>query len=182
MSRAEYRAVLLTGRPGVGKTTVVRRVARRLAHQRMAGFYTEEIRQAGRRIGFRAVKLTGERSTIAHVDFAGPGRVGRYGVDVGAIDRLAEATLTLEPGIELYLIDEIGKMECMSRRFVGAVGQLLDSRAWILATVARSGAGLIAEVKQRPGVVLREVTHANRYGLAEKIAPWLAERLDEARG
>ncbi len=182
MSRGEYRAVLLTGRPGIGKTTIVRRVVGRLADHRLAGFYTEEIRRAGRRVGFRAVTLAGERATIAHVDYDGPERVGKYGVDVGAIDRLAEATLGLQRGIELYVIDEIGRMECWSRRFVDAVGDLLDARAWILATVARSGPGLIAEVKQRAGMVLREVNQANRESLAEKIAPWLAERLEEARG
>ncbi len=176
------RAVVLTGRPGVGKTTVVRELARRLEAHRLAGFYTEEIRDAGRRLGFRAVTLAGERSIIAHVDFDAAQRVGKYGVDVEAIDRLAETTLGLRPAVDLYLIDEIGKMECLSERFVAAVRRLFEAPAWIVATVARSGPGLIAEVKNRPDVILREVTPVNRGSLARKMAPWLAARLPSIGG
>ncbi len=172
-----YRAVLLTGRPGVGKTTVVREVARRLAGFRLAGFYTAEMRDAGRRVGFEAVTLDGERSVIAHVDLATGARVGRYGVDVAAIDRLAAAALAADPEIELYVIDEIGKMECLSERFVAAVRGLLARRAWVVATVARAGRGLIAEAKARSDAIVREVTLVNRDELAAKIAPWLAARL-----
>lgn len=177
MPAIEYRTVLLTGRPGVGKTTVVRDLARRLAAHRLAGFYTEEIREHGRRVGFRAVTFSGDRATIAHVDFSTAQRVGKYGVDVQAIDQLADTTLGLRPDVELYLIDEIGKMECLSRRFVDAVRRLFDASPWIVTTVARSGSGLIAEVKHRPGVILREVTPVNRNSLAQKMAPWLEERL-----
>ncbi|MCP4201243.1 MAG: hypothetical protein GY769_04840 [bacterium] len=174
-------SVLLTGRPGVGKTTVVRDLARRLAAHRLAGFYTEEIRERGRRVGFRAVTLGGDRSTIAHVDLSGVPGVGKYGVDVPAIDWLADTTLGLLPDVDLYIIDEIGKMECLSRSFVEAVRRLFDTSLWIVATVARSGSGLIAEVKRRPGVILREVTHANRDDLAQKMAPWLEDKLRSPR-
>ena len=177
MPAIEYRAVLLTGRPGVGKTTVVRDLARRLAAHRLAGFYTEEIREHGRRVGFRAVTFSGDRATIAHVDFSTAQRVGKYGVDVQAIDQLADTTLRLRPDVELYLIDEIGKMECLSRCFVDAVRRLFEASPWIVTTVARFGSGLIAEVKHRPGVILREVTPVNRNSLAQKMAPWLEERL-----
>ena len=128
MKQGRYRAILLTGRPGVGKTTVIRELARRLEGRRLAGFYTEEIRSAGRRVGFRAVTLEGARTVISHVDIASRPRVGKYGVDVAAIDALAASILGLRPEIDLYLIDEIGKMECLSERFVGrAVPGLQDA-------------------------------------------------------
>ena len=182
MTAAAYRAVLLTGRPGIGKTTVLRDLLRRLsAHEppryRLAGFTTDEIRESGRRVGFRASTLAGERTVIAHVDFDTTSRVGKYGVDVRAIDRLADSTLGTRPDVDLYLIDEIGKMECMSERFVDAVRGLFDGPSWIVATVARSGPGLIGEVKRRADAILREVTLENRDRLAARMAPWLEERL-----
>jgi len=122
------KALLLTGRPGIGKTTVIRRVAEALRAERIAGFFTEELRSRGERVGFRIVTLDGRRQPMAGVDLRSPHRVGRYGVDVAAIDALAEATLAPEAA-EVFLVDEIGKMECASRTFVDAMRRL-PAREW----------------------------------------------------
>ena len=82
--------LLLTGRPGVGKTTVIRKVADALTRERLGGFYTEEVREHGRRRGFRAVTFDGWTRSIADIDHPGPAKVSRYGVDVVAIDELVE--------------------------------------------------------------------------------------------
>jgi len=163
--------LLLTGLPGVGKTTVIRTVAERLRNRRLGGFYTEEIRVRGERRGFRAVTFDGAASDMARVDFRGPPRVGKYGVDVGAVDAVAASTLT--PGADLYLVDEIGKMECLSATFVAAMRALLGSRVPVVATVARRGAGFIAETKRRTDVELWEVTRGNRDGLPARVLAWL---------
>ncbi len=165
------RRLLLTGRPGVGKTTALRRAARLLEGLPIAGFYTEEIRHpGGGRVGFRGVTFDGLERVIAHVDRPGPPRVGRYGVDVTAVDRLAAAALETGEQGAIHLIDEIGKMECFSQRFVASVRAILDLDAIVVATVALGGGGLIAEVKRRPGSVLCEVTPRNRDALPERIA------------
>ena len=70
--------VLLTGLPGVGKTTLIRELGKRLADYHPAGFYTEEIREEGIRKGFRLESLDGRQLTLAHSDRKGPHRVGRY--------------------------------------------------------------------------------------------------------
>jgi nucleoside-triphosphatase len=168
--------LLLTGPPGVGKTTVIREVARALAGRRLGGFYTEELRLGRSRRGFTAVTFDGWRQDLARVDCRSPARVGRYGVDLAVLEELAERALGLEPAAEAYLVDEIGKMECLSARFVAAMRRLLDAGRPVVATVGERGGGFIAEVKARPGVPLWRVTHGSREALPAQVLAWLSER------
>ncbi|MGH9312682.1 MAG: nucleoside-triphosphatase [Vicinamibacterales bacterium] len=167
--------LLLTGRPGVGKTTVVRRVAEKL-EPRPAGFYTEEVREMGERRGFRAVTFDGEASMIADVDFGGTSRVGRYGVDVAAIDRLADTALQPRRDNTVFIIDEIGRMECLSARFVEAAQTLLDAGRLVVATVGQRGSGFIADVKRRTDAELWDVTRQNRDEIPARVLAWIAAR------
>lgn len=166
--------LLLTGSPGVGKTTVIRRVAERLRGRRLAGFYTEEIREHGARQGFRLTTLDGQEKIMAHVDFAKTLRVGRYGVDVAAIEAVGQASLVLDNEIEVYLVDEIGKMECLSPKFIAAMRTLLSADKAVVATVAEKGVGFIAEVKRRRDVEVWRVTPANRDSLPACVVAWLS--------
>jgi len=170
------KALLLTGRPGIGKTTVIRRVADALKGERIAGFYTEELRLRGERTGFRIVTFEGSSRLMASVDIGAPHRVGKYGVDVSAVDAIAEATLAPR-GAKVFLVDEIGKMECFSIVFVEATRRLLATNRLIVASVAVKGGGLIEEVKRLPGVVLREVTARNRDRLPSEVIQWVNEQL-----
>jgi nucleoside-triphosphatase len=174
----EYKphVLLITGAPGIGKTTVIRRAASGLRDKGLRGFYTEEIREKGERRGFRLVSFDGTAHTIAHVDFPKTHRVGKYGVDVQMLDSAA-ALLRPDPDARVYFVDEIGKMECFSERFVAAMRALLSGKAPIVATVGARGSGFIAEVKRRPECELWEVTHGNRDELPTRIVAWLAERI-----
>ena len=163
--------ILLTGRPGCGKTTVIRRVIERLYGRRLAGFYTQEIRQDGRRVGFEVVGLGGGSAPLAHVDFRSNKRVGRYGVELGGFEDLVQKELGKpSQDVYLYVIDEFGKMECFSEVVVAAASTVLDSPVPVLATIAIKGGGFIAQVKARPDVELLTVTMENREGLPEGIA------------
>ncbi len=163
------RHVLLTGVPGVGKTTVIRGLAQALAHWNPSGFYTEEIRARGNRKGFRFVSLDGRDFVLAHVDFPGPARVGRYGVDVAGFQRLVEQLALLDSPTALIVIDEIGKMECQLPRFRDLVVELLDSPKIVLATIALKGDAFMQQIKQRPDVRLMTVTPQNRDSLTESL-------------
>jgi nucleoside-triphosphatase len=165
--------LLITGLPGVGKTTVIRKIISSLEGWQLAGFYTEEIRVAGERQGFRAVSLDGSERVVAHLDFRGPHRVGKYGVDVSAIDQLAASTLAFMSAIDCYVIDEIGRMECLSPRFVLAMRTLLNSRALVIAAIAQRGAGFIAEAKQTKDADLWEVVRSNRDDLPQRAVAWV---------
>jgi nucleoside-triphosphatase len=163
--------ILLTGLPGCGKTTVVQRVIQRLAGVRLAGFYTREMRESGRRIGFQAVGLHGEAALLAHVKSHSPARVGKYGVDVDEFERLVTAELSLPAEhVDLFVIDEIGKMECLSQKFVDKVMRILRGDIPLLATIALKGGEFIGEVKRRPNVELLTATRANREELPADVA------------
>jgi nucleoside-triphosphatase len=166
--------ILLEGRPGVGKTTVVGRLAELVPGRAVVGFTTEEIRQAGARVGFTLETTSGDRAVLAHVDFPRPPKVGRYGVDLGVIDRLALPALRAAcadplPG-QLVLIDELVRMELASASFREAVQSVFASAVDVIATVQAHSDPFTDALKRRPGIELVVVTHANRDTLPAALA------------
>jgi nucleoside-triphosphatase len=164
---------LLTGAPGVGKTTLVRKTVEALVGLRARGFTTEEIRDGGQRKGFRLETLDGDRATLAHVDIRSRCNVGRYGVDVDTMDRVAVGTLKFDSSIDVFVIDEIGKMECFSSKFVKTVETLLDSGARIIATVPLKGSDFVRKIKQHPQAELLEITKENRANMLARVIAWV---------
>ncbi len=173
MTAESKQILLLTGVPGVGKTTVIRRVAQSLAPRRLRGFFTKEIRARGIRQGFRLTTFDGQEIVMAHVDLPKRYRVGRYGVDVAAIDKMVEKALRLGEVPDVYLVDEIGKMECLSANFVAALREILETNKPLIASVAQKGTGLIDEIKRRRDSELWQVTQTNRERLPEQVIAWL---------
>ena len=86
------QTLILTGRPGIGKTTIIKAVIARLG-DRAGGFYTEEILGPGGRKGFRLFTLDGQSAVIAHIDFKSRSQVGRYNVKVETIDQLGAGAI-----------------------------------------------------------------------------------------
>lgn len=170
----DTKALLLTGAPGIGKTTIVTKVAAALPGRRVRGFVTGEIRRAGRRVGFELSTFSGHKRVLAHVGIDSLHRVGHYAVDVAGIDEICEEALALHEDTDLYLVDEVGKMECFSAKFRAAMCRLLDSGLPLVATVALRGSGFIAEVKNRPDVELWTATKETRDELPDRIVQWIA--------
>lgn len=169
--------LLLTGRPGVGKTTLVRRVLEELGDIPATGFYTVEIRTGGRRLGFRIVTLDGREAILAHVETRSKHRVSRYGVDVAAFERVALPSMAPDLPTCLLVIDEIGKMECYSQAFRETIVCALDADTPVLATVALRGDRFIEGLKAREDVELVEITPANRDNLVKQLAAALKGKL-----
>ena len=165
--------LLITGPPGIGKTTVLERVVACLPPAAATGFVTRELRARGVRQGFVIETLDGRSALLAGVRFDTGPRVGRYRVRIAALDAVAVPALAARPGVQLVVVDEIGKMESLSPRFAAAVRAALDSPVPVLGTIGRSGGGLIAEVRRRPDVTLVDVTLENRDALPAKIAGML---------
>ena len=97
--------ILITGTPGIGKTTLVKKIAAKLQPLHPVGFYTGEIREGGERKGFSLTALDGRESILSHVDIISPHRVGKYGVDVAGFDEFLDSFNFSNPENLIAVID-----------------------------------------------------------------------------
>jgi len=161
--------ILITGPPGIGKTTLIKKISHDLQYLNPAGFFTEEIRVGGIRKGFSLVSLDGRRATLSHTDIASQDRVGKYGVDVAAFEDFLDHIAFFKPDVGLIIIDEIGKMECISDKFNRFIKMVLEQERPVVAAISRKGEGIIEEIKRRADVELFLMTQNNRDSLLPKI-------------
>ena len=169
------RTLLLTGRPGVGKTTVIQQVAAVLG-SRAGGFYTEEISGPGGRKGFQLVTLDGREAVMAHVDIRTRHRVGRYGVDVATLDSVGVAAIRKAIDSRdaiAVVVDEIGKMEMFSGEFRGVVLKAMSSSKIVVATVMQKNHDWVSALKAMPQVTVWEITEANRDAMPGRVIQWI---------
>lgn len=161
--------ILITGLPGVGKTTLIKKLCEELKSFHPVGFYTTEIREEGSRKGFELISLDGRRGILSHTDIKSPYRVGKYRVDIKGFEDFLDTILFLDTTTSLIIIDEIGKMECFSDKFRRLLKETLDSKKFVIATIALKGGGLIAEIKRRLDIKVFEITQSNRDNLLLEI-------------
>ena len=161
--------LLITGLPGVGKTTLIKKLSEALKDFHPVGFYTEEIREEEKRKGFKLISLEGKRGLLSHKEIRSPYKVGQYNVDIKGFEEFLDSISFFNPLTRLIIIDEIGKMECLSDEFKRLLKEILDSGKWVIATIALKGSGLIAEVKGREDVQLFEINKKNRDSLFSEI-------------
>jgi nucleoside-triphosphatase len=167
------KKVLLTGQPGCGKTTLVKRVVAKLTLP-ADGFYTEEIRKRGERLGFKIVTLKGEDAVLARVDFKTQQRVGKYGLDLSGLETVGiEALRRAVRARGLVVIDEIGPMELRSAIFRDVVTETFDSGTPILATVTERSFPFTDAIKKRRDVTVIEVRRNNREKLVSELSQHL---------
>lgn len=161
--------ILITGIPGSGKTTLIKKISEELKDYHPVGFFTTEIREEGIRKGFELVSLEGRKGILSRVEIKSPYRVGKYRVDVRGFEDFLDSILFLATETNLVIIDEIGKMECLSDKFKNLVRQIFDSDKMLIATIAIKSEGFIGSLKSRGDVKLFELTHGNRDTLLSEI-------------
>lgn len=154
--------ILITGQPGVGKTTLIKKLSDELKDLNPIGFYTTEIRKGGIRKGFELISLSGRKGILSNIDIKSPYRVSKYGVDIKSFEDFLESISFLDLGTNLIIIDEIGKMECFSDKFKKLIRKILNSDKLLIASISLKGGGLIAEIKKRDDIKLFEITQSNR--------------------
>ena len=128
----------------------------------MTGFFTREMRQGGKRVGFSITTLDGKEGVLAHQDTKSRFRVGKYGVNLDHIDQIAVPSMLPAKADEIVVIDEIGKMECFSPLFRQTLVKVLDSDNSVIGSIALKGNKFIQKIRERADVLLVHVTEKNR--------------------
>jgi nucleoside-triphosphatase len=170
----DKRVLLLTGPPGVGKTTVLAKtvVALNSKGYNIGGMISREIRQGRIRIGFEILDLTtSKRGWLAHVDQKYGPQVGKYHVNLADLKKVgAQAIIEAVETCDVIAIDEIGPMELLSERFREAARKSLDSRKLVIAVVHwKTQDELTGAAKNRQDAETINVTPENREKLSEII-------------
>jgi len=169
--------IFLTGAPSSGKTTVIRKVIRNLDIP-ANGFYTEEERVAGRRVGFLMTALDGRRGYLAHQDIRSQFHIRRYGVSIENIETIAVPSI-IPVSRNVIILDEIGKMECFSEVFRQAALKALDSPNIVVGTITLGGDDFILGIKKREDLEIHEVTLHNRDLLPDVILRNISDLLKQ---
>lgn len=162
--------ILLTGKPGVGKSSILKKVAADLKMQKY-GIVAKEIKNGqGRRIGFEAISIDGKNRVFAHKSsFKTEFAVGEYYVDVEAINGFVVPELKKGLGKDnsVVFIDEIGRMQSFSAEFLKIIRDLFASGSNLLAAIVLEDEPWSLKFKKHPGVILIEVNTENREYLEE---------------
>ncbi|XP_034683670.1 cancer-related nucleoside-triphosphatase [Vitis riparia] len=186
------KCFLVTGPPGVGKTTLITRVLETLKisnpNLKVQGFYTSEVREASERVGFQVVTLDGRKGPLASSSISSPESlrwpsVGKYRVDIASFEALALPELQVKEDTDLFIIDEVGKMELFSSSFFPAVLRVLESNIPVLASIPIPKFGRdipgVARLRNHPGATIFTLNTGNRDFVKEQIYSQLRDLLQK---
>jgi len=161
--------ILICGPPGVGKTTLIQEILKKL-NLKTGGFYTEEIKEKGNRVGFKIISLDNLEGILAHISIKGMKRVGRYGVNIYDLENIGVKSLSRAlKNDDLIIVDEIGKMEIFSDKFKEKVLDCLNSEKFVLATIGIGGDKFIFKIKERNDIIIFQMNRENRDELVDKV-------------
>ena len=153
--------ILITGQPGVGKTELIKKLCVIFKEFNPAGFVTFDIVENGEKTGFAIENLTGDILTLAHVNIKSRYSSGKFKIDVKRFEDLLQQLMVKEKKTGLYFIDEIGKVQCESKKFSKLIVELLDSDKPVVATLPERGTGLMSEIRKRDDIRLCELMPDN---------------------
>ena len=154
--------ILLTGKPGIGKTTAIKKIADSIGYENVDGFFSEEIRVEGKRTGFRIKTFDGREGILAGISQAVGPRVGKYTVCVSDIENIAIPSMEKARNAgKTIIVDEIASMELKSKYFAIEVRKCLDTGR-VIGTIQNRPSPFLEEVRNRTDVKLIALTLQNR--------------------
>lgn len=171
------KKLFLIGEPGIGKTTILQNVIRKFGDD-CAGFYAQEKRENNLRVGFELVtiNLPVQSGLLAHINFDTAFTLGRYKVDITALDEIVAGIRPLLNGNKLLIIDEIGPMEAFSKSFREFILDILESSNNVLATIKLAPTTWIDDIKEHyRHIPIKLATTANRNGLPTEIMDYFSK-------
>jgi len=176
------RLIFITGRPGIGKTSVLLRVVDALKTRgySIGGMVSREVREGGVRVGFEIVDFeTGQKGWLAHVNQPTGPQVSKYRVNLNDLNAIgASSILNAVANADVVVVDEIGPMELFLPAFKEAVSQAMRSEKPVLGTIhQRARDPLITAIREKEDAEILEVTYENRVNLhnliIEKVVQFL---------
>jgi len=169
--------LFIAGTPGVGKTTLLREttLARR---ERIGGFYTDHLLSGRVRKGFIIRTFDGQDRILAQKGLKSPHQLGKYGVDLNALENVGVPALRLAlMSKDVIVIDEIGAMEMMSERFREVLLECLNSTKPVLATIRAAAQPFSDEVKKLADTKTIQLTKSNYAQTKQLVRKWLDAHL-----
>lgn len=161
--------IFITGRPGCGKTSLIKELIREL-NLDAAGFYTQEIREGNVRKGFKIITLNGKEGILAHVNIKSSYRVSKYKVNLKDLERIGvKSILDALKENKIVIIDEIGKQEMCSTKFRETTISALNSKNKILGTIKLTYDPFTDKIKKRSDTAIFKLTEENKAEIKEKI-------------
>ncbi len=154
--------ILITGLPKAGKTELLKKLGIIFKEFNPAGFFTSEILENNEKTGFKIENLLGDSIILAHINLKSKHSIGKYKIDMKGFEDFLQQMLVKEKKTGLYFIDEIGKLECESKKFSKLITYLLGIDKPLVATIPEKGTGLISDIKKRDDVRIFELTPDNR--------------------
>ncbi|MFC1522510.1 nucleoside-triphosphatase [Elusimicrobiota bacterium] len=184
MEGVDVKHLVISGKPSVGKTTLVREVILPWKDS-CGGFYTKEMRgDDGERLGFELVTIDGKASLFASKDIRGDVKYGKYGVDINALDDIGVTSMESclnDSKKRLLVVDEIGAMEVLSDNFRKAALKALgdESGKAVLATIRSKSQPFTDDIKRLTGVKMIELTRENYGSVKARVVKWLEKVHEE---
>lgn len=159
----------ITGPPRSGKTTLIKEILREL-NKNIRGFFTEEIRKSGERVGFKIITLNGKEGILAHKNFNSRYKLGKYGINLRDLEEIG--VKEIEEGLRencILVIDEVGKMELFSQKFRRVLLEALDSEQKVLGTILFSPHPFCDKIKKRQDTKVFDLSKSTQKEIKEEI-------------
>ncbi len=161
--------IFLTGLPCAGKTSLIKEIVKEL-RGKQGGFYTSEIKEKNKRIGFKIENFNGKSGVLAHVDFKSPYKISKYGINLKDLNEIGtDSVVKAMRESEFIVVDEIGKMELLSPQFKKVIWNALETDKKIIGTIKLKHDYFTAEIKKRKDTRIFELTKTNREEVKRKI-------------